>query len=99
MIKRHQEELRMLHQKLDLHTDTSLDRFKQTAMELMKKPTIRVPTSKHLERLAELEQLVAEQDFSLSSATEKLKLTTAELERHRSAMETQAKKHADEMSK
>ena len=32
MIKRHQEELRALHQKLDLQTDTSLDRFKQTAM-------------------------------------------------------------------
>lgn len=32
MIKRHQEELRMLHQKLDLHTDTSLDHFRQTAM-------------------------------------------------------------------
>lgn len=65
----------------------------------MKKPTISVPTSKHLERLAELEQTVAEQDASLSSAAEKLKLTTAELERQRSAMEAQAKKHADEMSK
>lgn len=32
MIKRNQEELRGLHQKLDLHTDNSLDRFKQTAM-------------------------------------------------------------------
>uniref|UniRef100_A0A671UQB0 Centrosomal protein 290 n=1 Tax=Sparus aurata TaxID=8175 RepID=A0A671UQB0_SPAAU len=99
MIKRHQEELRMLHQKLDLHSDTSLDRFKQTAMELMKKPTIRVPTTKHLERLAELEQTVAEQDVSLSSVTEKLNLTTAELERQRISMETQAKKHTDEMSR
>ncbi|XP_041853732.1 centrosomal protein of 290 kDa isoform X2 [Melanotaenia boesemani] len=99
MIKRHQEELRMLHQKLDLHTDTSLDRFKQTAMELMKKPTLTVPTSKHLERLAELEQTVAEQDISLSSITEKLKLTKAELERQRANMEMQAKKHTDEMAK
>ncbi|XP_072242523.1 centrosomal protein of 290 kDa isoform X1 [Leuresthes tenuis] len=98
MIKRHQEELRVLHQKLDLYTDTSLDRFKQTAMELMKKPTLRVPTSRHLERLAELEQTVAEQDISLSSVTEKLKLTTAELERQRTNVETQANKHADEMA-
>lgn len=67
--------------------------------ELIKKPTIKMPTSKHLERLAELEQTVAEQDMSLSSVTEKLKLTTAELERQRSAVETQANKHADEMSK
>ncbi|KAM9753915.1 centrosomal protein of 290 kDa isoform 9-T9 [Menidia menidia] len=99
MIKKHQEELRMLHQKLDSYTDTSLDRFKQTAMELMKKPTLRVPTSKHLERLAELEQTVAEQDISLSSVTEKLKLTAAELERQRSHMEAQAKKHVEEMAK
>lgn len=32
MIKTHQEELRTLHQKLDLNSDTSLDRFRQTAM-------------------------------------------------------------------
>ncbi|XP_068560642.1 centrosomal protein of 290 kDa isoform X2 [Cebidichthys violaceus] len=99
MIKRHQEELRTLHQKLDLHTDTSLDHFKQTAMELTKKPTIRVPTPKHLEHLAELEQTVAEQDVSLSSVTEKLKLAAAELQRQRSAMETLATKHAEETSR
>ena len=67
--------------------------------ELMKKPTLKVPTSRHLERLAELEQTVAEQDISLSSVTEKLKLTTAELERQRTNVETQANKHADEMAK
>ncbi|KAM9376220.1 centrosomal protein of 290 kDa [Pholidichthys leucotaenia] len=99
MIKRHQEEMRTLHQKLDLHTDTSLDRYKQMAMELMKKPTIKVPTSKHLKRLAELEQTVAEQDISLCSVTEKLKVATTELERQRAAMEEQAKKHADNMAK
>uniref|UniRef100_A0A8C2Z654 Centrosomal protein 290 n=1 Tax=Cyclopterus lumpus TaxID=8103 RepID=A0A8C2Z654_CYCLU len=76
MIKRHQEELRLLHQKLDLHTDSSLDRFKQTAM----KPAIRLPSTKHLERLADLEQTVAEQDDSLSSVSGKLRLATAELD-------------------
>lgn len=67
--------------------------------ELMKKPTLKVPTTKHLERLAELEQTVDEQDISLSSVTQNLNLTTAELERQKAAMETQAKKHADKMSK
>ncbi|XP_039882440.1 centrosomal protein of 290 kDa isoform X2 [Simochromis diagramma] len=99
LIKRHQEEMKMLHEKLDLHMDTSLDRFRQTAMELMKKPTLRVPTSKHVERLAELEQTVAEQDISLCSLTEKLKVTTAELERLKATMETEAKRHAGETSK
>uniref|UniRef100_A0A669CK13 Centrosomal protein 290 n=1 Tax=Oreochromis niloticus TaxID=8128 RepID=A0A669CK13_ORENI len=98
LIKRHQEEMKMLHEKLDLHTDTSLDRFRQTAMVLVK-PTLRVPTSKHLERLAELEQTVAEQEISLCSLTEKLKVTTAELDRLRVTMETEAKRHTDETSK
>ncbi|XP_041651397.1 centrosomal protein of 290 kDa isoform X2 [Cheilinus undulatus] len=99
MIKRHQEELRTLHQKMDLHADSSLDIFKQTAVSLMKKPTLKVPTTKHLERLAELEQTVADQDISLSSVTENLHRTTAELERQTAAIETQAKKYTEEMSK
>lgn len=65
----------------------------------MKKPTIRVQTTKHLERLAELEQTAAEQDASLSSITEKLKLANGELERQRITMETLAKRHAGDMSK
>lgn len=77
----------------------SLMRHHSFVQELMKKPTIRVPTSKHLERLAELEQTVAEQDISLSSLTEKLKLTAVDLERQKTIIETQAKKHADEISK
>lgn len=30
--RRHEVEVRTLHQKLDLHTDTSLDRFKQNTL-------------------------------------------------------------------
>ncbi|KAF7656056.1 hypothetical protein LDENG_00046760 [Lucifuga dentata] len=96
MMKRHQEDVRMLHQRLDVHADMSLDHFKQTAMELMTKPSIRVPTSKHLERLAELEQTVAEQDVSFSSVAEKLKTTTAELQRQKAARDTEARKHGEE---
>ncbi|XP_061772969.1 centrosomal protein of 290 kDa isoform X2 [Nerophis ophidion] len=97
MIRRHDEELRALHHKLDWNNDNTLDRLKQQAVEMMKKPGITIPTSKHLDRLAELEQTVAEQDLSLSSVTMKLKLATAELERQKIAMETQAGKHSDEM--
>ncbi|KAF3706156.1 Centrosomal protein of 290 kDa [Channa argus] len=75
------------------------NQLSQARQELMKKPTLKIPTSKHLERLAELEQTMAEQDISLSSITEKLNLTTAELERQRRAMETEANQHAEEMSK
>ncbi|KAL7862850.1 hypothetical protein SRHO_G00118340 [Serrasalmus rhombeus] len=97
--KKHEEEVRTLLQKLDLHTDTSLDHFKKTALELMKKPTISVPTTKQLARLAEMEQTVAEQDTSLSSLTHKLKFLTAELDKQRQATASQAKEHTAQIAK
>uniref|UniRef100_A0A674EQ42 Centrosomal protein 290 n=1 Tax=Salmo trutta TaxID=8032 RepID=A0A674EQ42_SALTR len=93
--RRHEEEMRTLHQKLDLQTDTSLDRFKQTTL----KPTITVPTTKHLVRLAEMEQTVVEQDHSLSSMTDRLKGLIAELDRQRNLTAMQAKEHASERVK
>ncbi|KAJ8395713.1 hypothetical protein AAFF_G00029500 [Aldrovandia affinis] len=97
--KKQEEEMRILHQKLDLHTDMSLDKFKQTALELMKKPTIDVPTTKQLMHLAEMEQTVAEQDNSLSSLNVKLKGLTAELERQRKIIAAKVKDHAAEKEK
>ncbi|KAA0705139.1 Centrosomal protein of 290 kDa [Triplophysa tibetana] len=92
--KRHAEDIRDLHKKLDIYMDTSLDRFKQTAPELMKKPTITVPNSKHLLRLAEMEQTVAEQANSLSSLTQKLKTVTTELDHQRQVTAAEAMEHA-----
>ncbi|XP_069485433.1 centrosomal protein of 290 kDa isoform X2 [Ambystoma mexicanum] len=81
--KKHEEELQVLHKKLDVYSDTSLNKFKDTAMELMKKPTLPIPTSKHLMRLVEMEQTVAEQDNSLAALTIKLKKTMSELEQQK----------------
>ncbi|XP_070973040.1 centrosomal protein of 290 kDa isoform X3 [Oncorhynchus clarkii lewisi] len=67
--------------------------------ELMKKPTITVPTTKHLVRLAEMEQTVVEQDRSLSSMTDRLKGLIAELDRQRNLTAMQAKEHASERAK
>ncbi|XP_066579627.1 centrosomal protein of 290 kDa isoform X1 [Amia ocellicauda] len=97
--KKHEAEVKVLHEKLDLHSDTSLHKFKQTALELMQRPSMSVPTSKHLVRLAEMEQTVAEQDNSLSNLTEKLKRVTAELERQRQITALKIKEHADEKTK
>ncbi|XP_015208274.2 centrosomal protein of 290 kDa isoform X1 [Lepisosteus oculatus] len=99
MTKKHEEQIRVLHQKLDLHSDTSLNKFKQTALELMKKPNIAVPTTKHLVRLAEMEQTVAEQDNSLSSLTEKLKRVTADLEKQKQITSMKMKEHENEKAK
>ena len=65
----------------------------------MKKPTIDVPTTKHLMRLAEMEQTVAEQDNSLSSLNAKLKSVTSELERMRQITAAKAKDHAAKKEK
>ncbi|XP_029009885.1 centrosomal protein of 290 kDa isoform X2 [Betta splendens] len=92
MINRHYEELKALHQKLDGYRDASVEEFKQKAKELMNKPSIKVPSSKHLERLAELEQIVAEQEISHSNVKETLQVKTAELERLKSAIKAQAEK-------
>ncbi|NXE49879.1 CE290 protein, partial [Casuarius casuarius] len=81
--KKHEEDLRVLHQKLDLHTDNSLNKFKQTALELMKKPSLSLPSDKHFLCLAEMEQTVAEQDNSLASLVSKLKKTSSDLEKQK----------------
>ncbi|XP_053361677.1 centrosomal protein of 290 kDa isoform X3 [Clarias gariepinus] len=98
-VKKHEEQVRNLHQQLDLHTDSSLDRFRQTTLELMKKPTLNIPTTKQMERLAEMEQIVAEQDTSLSSLTHSLKVLRSELETQRHVTASQAKEHAAQTAK
>lgn len=58
-----------------------------------------IPASKHLEQLVELKQTVTEQDVFLSSVTDKLNLTTVELQNQKALTETQAKKHAEEAAR
>ncbi|KAL7982552.1 hypothetical protein Chor_010150 [Crotalus horridus] len=81
--KKHEEDLRVLHQKLDVHVDSSFNKFKQTALEWIQKPSLAVPASKHLIRLAELEQTIAEQDSSLNSLLSKLKKTSSDLQKQK----------------
>ncbi|KFV98718.1 Centrosomal protein of 290 kDa, partial [Fulmarus glacialis] len=81
--KKHEEDLRVLHQKLNFYTDNSLNKFKQTALELVKKTSLSVSNNKHFLRLAEMEQTVAEQDNSLASLVGKLKKTSFELEKQK----------------
>uniref|UniRef100_A0A670IPR0 Centrosomal protein 290 n=1 Tax=Podarcis muralis TaxID=64176 RepID=A0A670IPR0_PODMU len=76
--KKHEDDLRVLHQKLDIHADSSFNKFKQTAL-----PSLAVPANKHLIRLAEMEQTVAEQDSSLGSLLNKLKKTSSELQKQK----------------
>ncbi|KAM6096205.1 centrosomal protein of 290 kDa [Chlamydotis macqueenii] len=83
IVKKHEEDLRVLHQKLNLHTDNSLNRFKQTALELGKKISLSLSDNKHFLRLAEMEQTVAEQDNSLASLVGKLKKTSYDLEKQK----------------
>ncbi|NXI54883.1 CE290 protein, partial [Chloroceryle aenea] len=81
--KKHEEDLRVLHQKLNLHTDNSLNKFKQTASELVKMTSSSLSNNKNSLRLAEMEQTVAEQDNSLASLVGKLKKTSSDLEKQK----------------
>ncbi|XP_062348044.1 centrosomal protein of 290 kDa isoform X5 [Cinclus cinclus] len=78
--KKHEEDIRVLHQKLDLYTDNSLNKFKETALELGKKTSMSLSNSKYFHHL---EQTVAEQDNSLASLVGKLKKTSSDLEKQK----------------
>uniref|UniRef100_A0A8P0N8M4 Centrosomal protein 290 n=1 Tax=Canis lupus familiaris TaxID=9615 RepID=A0A8P0N8M4_CANLF len=110
IVKRHEEDLHILHHKLELQADSSLNKFKQTAWDLIKQSPTPVPTNKHFIRLAEMEQTVAEQDDSLSSLLVKLKKVSQDLERQKEITELKIKEfeniklrlqenHADEVKK
>ncbi|XP_069845578.1 centrosomal protein of 290 kDa isoform X3 [Dipodomys merriami] len=110
IVKKHEEDLHILHHKLELQADSSLNKFKQTAQTLIKQSPTPVPTNKHFIRLAEMEQTVAEQDDSLSSLLTKLKKVSKDLERQKEITELKIKEfegiklrlqenHADEVKK
>ncbi|XP_065525867.1 centrosomal protein of 290 kDa isoform X4 [Lathamus discolor] len=80
--KKHEEDLRVLHQKLNLHADNSLNKFKQTALDLVKK-TSSLSNNRHFLHLAEMEQAVAEQDNFIASLLGKLKKTSFDLEKQK----------------
>ncbi|GAB1295530.1 Centrosomal protein of 290 kDa [Apodemus speciosus] len=87
IVKKHEEDLHVLHHKLEQQADNSLNKFRQTAQDLIKQSPAPVPTNKHFIRLAEMEQTVAEQDDSLSSLLTKLKKVSKDLERQKEITE------------
>ncbi|XP_029811219.1 centrosomal protein of 290 kDa [Suricata suricatta] len=110
IVKKHEEDLHILHHKLELQADSSLNKFKQTAWDLIKQPPTPVPTNKHFVRLAEMEQTVAEQDDSLSSLLARLRKVSQDLERQKEITELKIKEfentklrlqenHAEEVKK
>ncbi|XP_009081161.1 PREDICTED: centrosomal protein of 290 kDa [Acanthisitta chloris] len=78
--KKHEEDLKVLHQKLNLHTDNSLNKFKETALELGKKTSLSLSNSKYFQCL---EQTIAEQDSSLASLAGKLNKTSSDLKKQK----------------
>uniref|UniRef100_A0A8C9UBT0 Centrosomal protein 290 n=1 Tax=Serinus canaria TaxID=9135 RepID=A0A8C9UBT0_SERCA len=76
--KKHEEDIRTLHQKLDLYTENSLNNFKATA--LVSHTSMSLSNSKYFHHL---EQTVAEQDNSLASLVGKLKKTSSDLEKQK----------------
>uniref|UniRef100_A0A8C6HZ77 Centrosomal protein 290 n=1 Tax=Mus spicilegus TaxID=10103 RepID=A0A8C6HZ77_MUSSI len=87
IVKKHEEDLHVLHHKLEQQANNSLSKFRQTAQDLIKQSPAPVPTNKHFIRLAEMEQTVAEQDDSLSSLLTKLKKVSKDLEKQKEITE------------
>uniref|UniRef100_A0A8C2SYM7 Centrosomal protein of 290kDa coiled-coil region domain-containing protein n=2 Tax=Coturnix japonica TaxID=93934 RepID=A0A8C2SYM7_COTJA len=83
LARKHEEDVRILHQKLDSHTENSFNKLKQTALELMENPSLSLKSNELFLRLAEMEQTVAEQDNSLASLAVKLKKTSSDLEKQK----------------
>uniref|UniRef100_A0A8U8CH68 Uncharacterized protein n=1 Tax=Geospiza parvula TaxID=87175 RepID=A0A8U8CH68_GEOPR len=75
--KKHEEDIRILHQKLDLYTENSLNNFKAAAL------VSRVFVEFVNKYFHHLEQTVAEQDNSLASLVGKLKKTSSDLEKQK----------------
>ncbi|KAM6290371.1 centrosomal protein of 290 kDa [Porphyrio hochstetteri] len=83
MANKHEEDLRALHQKLYLHTDNSLNKFKETALEIVKRNSLSVSYKKLFLRFAEMRRTVAEQDNALALLVGKLKKTASDLEKQK----------------
>uniref|UniRef100_A0A8C5J5E7 Centrosomal protein 290 n=1 Tax=Junco hyemalis TaxID=40217 RepID=A0A8C5J5E7_JUNHY len=75
--KKHEEDIRILHQKLDLYTESSLNNFKEAAL------VSHVFVEFVNKYFHQLEQTVAEQDNSLASLIGKLKKTSSDLEKQK----------------
>ncbi|XP_061310623.1 centrosomal protein of 290 kDa-like [Pezoporus flaviventris] len=80
--KKHEEDLGVLHEKLNLYADNSLNKFKQTALDLAKK-TSSLSNNNHFLHLAEMEQAVAEKDNFIALLVGKLKKTSFDLEKQK----------------
>uniref|UniRef100_A0A8D2MSQ8 Centrosomal protein 290 n=1 Tax=Zonotrichia albicollis TaxID=44394 RepID=A0A8D2MSQ8_ZONAL len=75
--KKHEEDIKILHQKLDLYTESSLNNFKAAAL------VSHVFVEFVNKYFHHLEQTVAEQDNSLASLIGKLKKTSSDLEKQK----------------
>ncbi|KAG2460086.1 CE290 protein, partial [Polypterus senegalus] len=71
----------------------------RSRQELIKTRTISLPTSRNLARFAEMELILAEQENSLSVFAEKLKRTTAELDKQKQITFEKIKEHEKQKSK
>ncbi|XP_033101363.1 centrosomal protein of 290 kDa-like isoform X2 [Anneissia japonica] len=85
--KLHIQEIQNMQLKLHSQSDMAFTKFKQTAMDLINKPSAAIPSSKQLQRLSELEEVVAEQDNAMSALSIKLKHSVTEVAKWKQIME------------
>ncbi|XP_066265930.1 centrosomal protein of 290 kDa-like [Branchiostoma lanceolatum] len=78
---KHEEEIRLLQDKLQDKDEKLHVNFKQQAQERINQPGTAVPTNRDLQRLQHLEEEVAEHQNAMAAQSEKLKAARKEAER------------------
>ncbi|XP_071791224.1 centrosomal protein of 290 kDa-like [Asterias amurensis] len=91
--KKHLEEINNLHLKLHGQSDAAFNKFKKAAQTLVNQPGAPVPTNKQLARLQELEDLLAEQDNSLSAMSIRLKGANTETSKWKEVLERKVREN------
>lgn len=67
----HRQEMKVLQERLQLEIEEHIKKIKRVHHDFVNAPQAVVPTSKQLKRLAELEEMVDEQDNALGTASHK----------------------------
>ncbi|XP_071943126.1 centrosomal protein of 290 kDa-like [Antedon mediterranea] len=97
--KLHIQEVQNMQLKLNSKSDMAFTKFKQTAMELINKPSATIPSSKQLQRLSELEEIAAEQNNAMSALSIKLKHAVTETTKWKDIIERKTKDFNDSKQK
>ncbi|KAL3881749.1 hypothetical protein ACJMK2_028144 [Sinanodonta woodiana] len=99
MNKRQEKELKAMQEKIHMNTDAAFSKFKEATHQLMSKQMAQPISNKQIQRLQELEDLVAERENALAAMSEKIKQRDAEILNLRTKLHQQETRTVGEKEK